>query len=161
VKAMTETNTVVAAAIRLAVAEDREALRAMYQTFEPRPASLGLPPRVKIDEWLDRLASSVNFLALVEGKLVGHAVLCPENGTGEVAVFVHQDYRGQGIGRRLLTSLVEEGRRLGLRRVWGMTELDNVPMLALAHAVGFVADADPGMFHMNLQTGPETAPRRG
>lgn len=141
-----------AASVRLAAADDRDSLRAMYQTFEPRPASLGLPPRVRIDEWLDRLAPSVNFLALVDGKLVGHAVLCPEDGTGEVAVFVHQDFRGQGIGRQLLMTLVEEGRRLGLRRVWGMTELDNVPMLALAHAVGFVPDADAGMFRMDLRS---------
>jgi GNAT superfamily N-acetyltransferase len=126
----------------------------MYQTFEPRPASLGLPPRVKIDEWLDRLAPSVNYVALVGGKLVGHAILCPENGTGEVAIFVHQDYRGQGIGRKLLSTLVEEGQRLNLRRLWGMTELDNVPMLALAHALGFVPDADPGMFHLDLGTRP-------
>jgi GNAT superfamily N-acetyltransferase len=151
---MIETDIVVRASVRLVASGDREALRAMYQTFEPRPASLGLPPRARIDEWLDRLASSVNFQALVDGKVVGHAVLCPENGTGEVAVFVHQDYRGRGIGRQLLTTLVEEGRRLGLRRIWGMTELDNVPMLALAHAVGFVPDSDPGMFHMDLITGP-------
>jgi acetyltransferase len=127
----------------------------MYQQFEPRPASLGLPPRTRIDEWLERLATAVNFLAFVEGKLVGHGVLCPEDGTGEVAVFVHQDYRGQGIGHRLLSTLVEEGKRLALRRLWGMTELDNVPMLALAHAVGFVPDADPGMFRMDF---PSAAP---
>jgi L-amino acid N-acyltransferase YncA len=154
VRTMTDISTVVEATVRLAASEDRAALRAMYESFEPRPASLGLPPRVKIDEWLDRLASAVNYLALVDGKLVGHAVLCPENETGEVAVFVHQDHRGQGIGRQLLTALVQEGRRLGLRRLWGMTELDNVPMLALAHTVGFVADADPEMFHMDLTTEP-------
>jgi len=125
-------------------------LRAMYQSFEPRPASLGLPPRTRIDEWLDRLAQSVNVLALVGGKLAGHAVLCPEDGTGEVAVFVHQDYRRQGIGRQLFQALLEEGRRLHLRRLWGMTELDNVPMLALARALGFVPDSEPGMFHLDL-----------
>ncbi|MDE3136638.1 MAG: GNAT family N-acetyltransferase [Acidobacteriota bacterium] len=154
-RSITGTNTLVAeATVRLAGPDDREALRGMYETFEPRPASLGLPPQAKIDEWLDRLAPAVNYLALVGEKLVGHAILCPENGTGEVAVFVHQDYRGQGIGRLLLSALVEEGQRLGLRRAWGMTELDNVPMLALAHAVGFVPDSDPGMFHMDLRTEP-------
>jgi len=152
-KSMTETKTVAVASIRLAGPGDREALRAMYQEFEPRPASLGLPPRVRIDEWLDRLAGSPNFVAHVEAKLVGHAVLCAEDGTGEVAVFVHQNYRGQGIGRSLLTTLVEEGRRLKLRRVWGMTELGNVPMLALAQAVGFVPDVEPGMFRMELEPG--------
>ena len=84
-KSMTETKTVAVASIRLAGPGDRGALRAMYQEFEPRPASLGLPPRVRIDEWLDRLAGSPNFLAHVEGKLVGHGGLCAAEGTGEVA----------------------------------------------------------------------------
>ena len=149
-KTLAEAKRVAPASIRLTEPADRESLRAMYEEFEPRPASLGLPPRVRVDEWLDRLATSANFLAFVEGKLVGHAVLCTEDGTGEVSVFVHQDYRAQGIGRQLLTTLVEEGRRLGLRRIWGMTELDNVPMLALAQAVGFVPDSEPGMFRMDL-----------
>lgn len=149
-KTLLEAKRVAIATIRLAEPADRALLRAMYEEFNPRPASLGLPPRVRIDEWLERLATSANFLAFVDGKLVGHAVLCAEDGTGEVAVFVHQNYRGQGIGRQLLTTLVEEGRRLGLRRVWGMTELDNVPMLALAQAVGFLPDNEPGMFRMEL-----------
>lgn len=151
---MTDPANVASVTIRRARSEDRDALRHMYGQFKPRPASLGLPPPVKIDEWLDRLVGSLNFLVFVGGKLVGHAVLCPEDGTGEVAVFVHQDYREQGIGRRLLTALVDEGRRMGLRRLWGMTELDNVPMLALAHTVGFVPDAEPGMFRMDFESGP-------
>lgn len=149
-KTLAEAERVASVSIRLAGPTDRESLRAMYEEFKPRPASLGLPPRVRIDEWLDRLATSANFLACADGKLVGHAVLCAEDGTGEVAVFVHQDYRGQGVGRQLLLTLVEEGRRLGLRRIWGMTELDNVPMLALAQAVGFIPDNEPGMFRMDL-----------
>lgn len=141
------------ATLRPASPADREMLRAMYKQFEPRPASLGLPPRARIDEWLDQLEAGVNFLAFLDGRLVGHGVLCPGDGTGEVAIFVHQDYRGRGVGRRLLTTLVEEGKRMGLRRLWGMTELGNVPMLALARKVGFVSEAEPGMFGMDLQSG--------
>jgi GNAT superfamily N-acetyltransferase len=137
--------------VRPADANDRAALLAFYAQFEPRPASLGLPPRTRVEGWLDRLISSPNFIALAEQTVVGHAVLCPEGESGEVAVFVHQDYRIQGIGRRLLSALVEQARRLQLRRVWGMTDLDNIPMLRLAHSVGFVIGDDPSMFHMDLE----------
>jgi L-amino acid N-acyltransferase YncA len=137
--------------LRPVVPDDRPALLAFYQEFEPRPASLGLPPRTKVDVWLDRLVSCPGFVVSAEGKLVGHAVLCPENEDGEVAVFVHQDFRNRRIGRQLLTALVEEARRLRLRRIWGMTELDNLPMLRLAYSLGFVTAADPSMFEMKLE----------
>ena len=154
-RALAELKTEKNLRVRAASADDRDAIRAMYEDFEPKPASLGLPPRVNVDEWLDRLAPSPNFVAFVDERPVGHAVLCPEGKMGEVAIFVHQDYRGQGIGRQLLTTLIEEARRLGLRRIWGMTELDNVPMLALSHALGFVQGEDRSMFRMDLETPQE------
>lgn len=142
---------------RRATEEDRAALLAFYEEFEPRPASLGLPPRTRVGGWLEGLAGSPNFVAEREGRLVGHAVLCPEADRGEVAVFVHQDYRNQGIGRQLLTALVEEGRRRKLRRLWGVTEMDNLPMLRLAHSLGFVAGTDLATFHLDLDTGTDAA----
>jgi acetyltransferase len=69
---------------------------------------------------------------------------------GEVAVFVHQDFRSCGLGRQLLEALIREARRMGLRRVWGMTELDNVPMLRLARSLGFVTAEDPREFFLEL-----------
>lgn len=138
--------------IRLASASDQALLRAMYEGFEPRPASLGLPPRKGLERWLDHLSQALNFVAVTEGELVGHAVLCPDANEAEVAVFVRQEYRLQGIGSRLMKTLVEEARRLGIRTVWGVTEVDNTPMLRLAHGVGFVQDEkDPYRFRMDLK----------
>lgn len=145
----------IAVQIRPAFPPDQAQLCSMYESFEPRPASLGLPPRVRIEEWLDRLAPSPNFLAFAGDKLVGHAVLCPDGDTAEVAVFVHQEYRNRGIGRLLLETLVEQARLAGMRRVWGMTELDNIPMLYLAKSLGFAQEKDPSMFGMDLTTAPK------
>jgi phosphinothricin acetyltransferase len=77
-------------------------------------------------------------------------VICPEGESAEVAVFVHQDHRGRGLGKVLLNALVEEARRLGLRHVWGTTNWENVPMLRLAHSLGFVTGADPEVFTLDL-----------
>jgi GNAT superfamily N-acetyltransferase len=141
--------------IRPASAADEAQLCSMYESFEPRPASLGLPPRVRIAEWLERLSPSPNFLAIVDDRLVGHAVLCPDGDTAEVAVFVHQDYRNRGIGHLLLETLVEQARQAGMRRVWGMTELDNIPMLRLAKSLGFAQEKDPCMFAVDLPGAPK------
>jgi L-amino acid N-acyltransferase YncA len=138
--------------LRPAESQDREALVEMYQTFEPKGASLGLPPRINQDAWLARLACHFNFVLELEGRLVGHGVLCAEDSSAEVAVFIHQEYRGAGLGKLLLAHMVEEARRLGFRRVWGVTELDNVPMLRLAHSLGFRRGEDPGEFSIELQT---------
>lgn len=141
-----------AAQIREVSAADRAEILAMYGKFEPKAASLGLPPRSEADKWIDGLSKFPNFVALVGGKLVGHAVLCHEGDAGEVAVFVLQDFRDRGIGRQLLAALLDRARVLGLRNVWGMTEPDNLPVLRMARSLGFEQDwqKDPYLFSLNL-----------
>ena len=136
--------------LRRASPDDRELLAGMYRTFEPKAAAQGLPPRHDPERWLAGLSVYPNFLAIVGGRLAGHSVLCSDGETAEIAVFVHQDFRGRGLGKRLLAEMVHEARRLGLRRVWGVTDLDNVPMLRLARALGFVPGRDPREFYLNL-----------
>ncbi len=137
--------------LRRATPAHREALVAMYLTFEPKGACLGLPPRKDPGRWLDQLAAYQNFLVTTDGRIVGHSVLCTGGNSAEVAVFIHQDYRGRGLGKRLLGEMVNEARRVGLRRVWGMTEFDNLPMLRLARSLGFVPGKDPREFYLDLR----------
>lgn len=137
--------------IRRASSADRDALVAMYLSFEPKGAALGLPPRKDPQRWLDDLAVYPNLVVYAEGRVAGHAVLCPEDGSGEVAVFVHQDYRRRGLGRMLLTELIDEARRLGLERVWGMAEFDNFAMLGLARSLGFHPGKNPCEFYLDLR----------
>jgi GNAT superfamily N-acetyltransferase len=136
--------------IRLARPADRQAIVEMYEVFEPKGACLGLPPRKDPGRWLNTLSEFPNFIALQSSKVIAHAALCPDGEIGEVAVFVHQDFRSCGLGRQLLEALIREARRMGLRRVWGMTELDNVPMLRLARSLGFVTAEDPREFFLEL-----------
>ena len=62
--------------LRRARADDRAALIAFYDSFEPKGACLGLPPREAPNSWLARLAQFSNFLVELEGKLVAHGALC-------------------------------------------------------------------------------------
>ncbi len=136
--------------VERATPQDRQALVEMYESFEPKGEAFGLPPRKDPGRWLDSLAPYPNFLIRMEGRVVGHGVLCVEGEKGETAIFVHQDYRRHGVGRSLLEALIAEGRRLGLKRVWGMMDLANVVMLRLAESVGFTPATEQGILHMDL-----------
>ncbi len=137
--------------VERATGADREALIVMYLDFDPKGAALGLPPRKEPGRWIDSLSDFPNFVVRDSGRIVGHAVLCIEGDTGETAVFVHQNWRGRGIGKMLLQELIAEGRRHDLRRVWGMAAPDNFVMLRLADSLGFVPGTDPGVFHLDLK----------
>jgi GNAT superfamily N-acetyltransferase len=137
--------------VERATPADRPALLEMYLSFDPKGAALGLPPRKDPGAWLDALSIYPNFLIKAQGRVVGHGALCVEGDAGETAVFVHQDWRGRGLGKLLLNELIAEGRRLGLRRVWGMAAPDNFVMLHLTDSLGFMPGSDRGVFHLDLK----------
>jgi L-amino acid N-acyltransferase YncA len=143
--------------LRRATPGDMPGLVAMYESFEPKGGAMGLPPRANPERWLADVSAFPNFLVSREGNIVGHALVCPEGDSAEVAVFVHQSHRGIGLGKWLLSALVDEARNLGLRRIWGTTDLENVPMLRLAHSLGFKTGADPEVFALELPAAVHTA----
>lgn len=142
--------------IRQATGADRAAILAMYEDFDRMGFTVGMPPATGVAEWLDGLATSPNFLAEKDGEVVGHGFVRPEDGTGEVAVFIHQDYRRRGIGRRLLSAVIEEARHLHLGRVWGMTEEANAAIFGLARSLGFLQANDPHMFWLVIEPPDES-----
>jgi len=138
--------------VRRALPAERGELAAMYREFEPKADALGLPPLREDDteRWLDRLAPYPNFLAWSGQKVVGHAAICSDGDSAEVAVFVHQDYRERGIGRQLMNELIAEARRTGIHRIWGIAAADNIPMLRLAYSCGFIPGEEMGEFYRLL-----------
>ncbi|MGH9814721.1 MAG: GNAT family N-acetyltransferase [Candidatus Acidiferrales bacterium] len=143
---------------------DRARLSELYEQFEPRGGFLGLPPRTDAGGWLDRLAECPAVLAEKEGQAVAHGVLCPQGDAAEIVVFVHQDHRSRGLGRRLMQALLDRARELGIRRAWGITERDNLRMLRLVRSLGFLPGTEMDVFELGLhpphprQLGPEREP---
>ncbi len=142
--------------LRRAAPTDRGALVAMYEAFEPKGAALGLPPRSHPERWLEDLKVYPNFVVVSEGRIVGHGVLCAERDSAELALFVHQDHRGRGVGRMLLEALIGEARRQGLRSVWGMMESTNSSMFALARSMGFRSSGLSNVFTLEPEKVEET-----
>lgn len=61
----------------------------------------------------------------------------------EFALLIADAYQKRGIGRRLLTHLIEVSRRIGARRIVGEILADNYAMTRLCEQAGFDLHRDP------------------
>jgi len=77
--------------------------------------------------------------------IVGTAILVlgSDPSTCEFAITIAADYGGAGLGRTLMTALIDAAKRRGLREMEGFVLTANKPMLRLAARVGFSVAADP------------------
>jgi RimJ/RimL family protein N-acetyltransferase len=118
-------------------------LVAMYEAFEPKRGAQGLPPmgRDRILAWLRPLLSgNLNLLALCGDKVIGHTMLCPiplRRDCAEFAIFVHQDFRNQGIGTEFARITLNYGKEKGLGQIWLTVEVNNFPAIRVYKKLGF------------------------
>lgn len=100
---------------------DRASLRRMYEEFDPSQRTQGVPPRnaEALAEWLDSLLAGVNVVARTDDRVVGHVTFVPDDtDRHELAIFVHQEYQGAGIGSALLAAGLGHARAEGVEYVW-------------------------------------------
>lgn len=119
----------------------RDLLLAMYNRFDPLGAALGLPPfKLAARElWIEHaLSQAVNLAAFsLIGDLAAHCFLAADGpASAELAIFVHQDFRRQGVGLTLVKAAIERAGAQGYRRIWAMTSPDNRPALRLLARCG-------------------------
>jgi RimJ/RimL family protein N-acetyltransferase len=112
------------AVLRTSQPEDFEKLLRFYVHFEPKECYRGLPPMTtsEIERWLRQLchAGDVQFVIDIGVRIVGHAVLhlSPSQTEADLMIFVHQDVRDRGLGKRLLLGTLHYGcKTLCLDRV--------------------------------------------
>ncbi len=65
-------------------------------------------------------------------------------GSAEIAVLVADRVQGQGLGTAMTRALIEIGRRLGVRHVYGDMFADNDAMRAIVRHAGFAISPTPG-----------------
>lgn len=139
---------------------DSESLFEMYCQFEPKGEFQGLPPHTapQIKKWLNQLRELgfSQFIVEIDGRIVGHSVLCPSQGKteAELAIFIHQDYRGYGFGKKLLLGTLNFGcKRLGLQYVWLFVTGSNPVALRLFEDVGFHprSNGDPLAWEIEME----------
>lgn len=128
--------------VRPFLADDRLALEAFYERFEPLRAAQGLPPkgRDRVARWLDTvLPHGVHLVAQRGDRLIGHALVVPLDklGVAEYAVFLHQDERGKGLGTELNRVAIDFARDAGFLRLWLSVEPHNRAAVRSYEKVGF------------------------
>ena len=64
-------------------------------------------------------------------------------GEAEFAIVLADAWQSRGLGRVLLTSLIEDAKRQGLRRLFGTTLSENKGMVRLARRLGFSVALNP------------------
>jgi len=146
---------------------DREnfgALVQMYKGFEPKRVAQGLPPPdvPRIAHWLDRLEQkSVALLAWEGSKVVAHTILCPMPANSvEFTIFVHQDYREEGLGTALSRRTLAWASQMGFAHVYLTTEISNFRALGLFRKLGFQTTSSYGdEVEMKLDLAPASQQR--
>jgi ribosomal protein S18 acetylase RimI-like enzyme len=128
--------------------DDYRSLTVMYQGFEPKERSQGLPARLEQQRegWLRyMMEEGINLLAVIEEKVVGHAALFKmEHDTRcEFLIFVHQDYQDRGIGSALTEMIKELAQELGFEQIWLTVQTSNVKAIRMYEKVGFRITESP------------------
>ena len=91
----------------------------------------------------DHDASHPVLVGEIKGNVIGWASLskwsdrCAYDSTAEVSVYVHKDFRKQGIGKRLLELLTLEGESRGLHTLISRITEGNEQSIYLHERIGF------------------------
>ena len=135
-----------AAIVRDARAADATAIARIYnQGIEERGATFETTLRTR-DDILETLARAERFPVIVvedRGDVVGWAGLSAYRartcyaGIAEFSIYLDRQARGQGLGRRLLTSLIEAARERGYWKLVSRIFPTNTASRALCGSCGF------------------------
>jgi L-amino acid N-acyltransferase len=133
--------------IRLASAADAEAIRAIYnQEVLHTVATFDLVPRTLEDQqqWIAARTGAFAAIVAVEGDtVVGFGSLSPYKERAayrtsvEDSVYVHGDHQGRGIGKLIVTELLDIARVSGFHAVFARINATSDASLALHESCGF------------------------
>lgn len=132
---------------RRATLTDLPAITAIYNDAVLKTtATFDTTPKTDAEqrEWFEHHDDNHPVLVAVEqSTVVGWASLsawsdrCAYASTAEVSIYIHEEWRGNGVGRTLMAALVAEGERLGLHTLIARIAEGNPASIRLHTSAGF------------------------
>jgi len=95
------------------------------------------------EEWNKGHLSNLRYIAVIDGAIAGWAVLSPVSsrcvyaGVTEVSVYIHESYRGKGVGQALLQKLINESEANNIWTLQSGIFPENTASIALHEKLGF------------------------
>lgn len=148
---------------------DKEKLVEMYESLSDKAVRWGLPPytRERIEGlWLRNLQNLIAIVALYKDKIVGHAQIFKfphprRRGTGDLIIYLHQDFHNVGLGTAMLAKLIELAKKEKLHRIGLTVIVDNKAAICLYLKFGFKIEGvmkdtymgEDGKYHDELVMG--------
>jgi acetyltransferase len=134
--------------------EDERLVRAFFEKVTPEDLRLRFfaPVREFSAAFIARLtqldyARANAFVAIDEttGEMVGGVRLHADANyeTGEFAILLRSDFKGRGLGWKLMEHILEYARAEGLQRIEGQILRENSAMIRMCEEFGFVVEDDP------------------
>lgn len=140
---------------RLAAGDDEHA----REMFAVMAAAFGEPAEPLSDEYVDRLLSSSSFWAVaafegdrVVGGITAHTIPMTRSPSAELFVYdlaVHEDFRRQGIGARLMAELRAQAAEAGVAEIFVPADEDDVEALAFYRSL---AGRESAVSHFSWET---------
>lgn len=135
-------------AIRLATEDDLVAINDIYNYYVPRSTctyQLELEPLEGRRAWFQQHhpESHPVIVAESDGQVVGWGSLSRFHQragyarTAEASVYIRHDQHRRGIGRLLLTDLIQRARQAGFHTIIGGASSDQTASIALQESLGF------------------------
>lgn len=141
----------------------------MYASLSDDAVHWGMPPytRDRIERgWLSNLQNLIPIVAFHGDKIVGHAQIfifphARRKGTGDLAMYLHQDFHNVGLGSAMLNELLKIARKKGMHRIGLHVVADNKRAVHLYEKFGFKSEGvlrdsyfgEDGRYHDELAMG--------
>jgi RimJ/RimL family protein N-acetyltransferase len=147
---------------------DTEGLVSMYAGLSQESLRWSMPPynRARIERMTSDLENRIIILAFDGQRVVGHLQISLATnprfrGTGDLFIYLHQDFQNAGLGSALMNEGIASARARRVHRIELTVVADNLRAIRLYQKVGFQREgvkrenylAEDGKYHDEVEMG--------
>ncbi|MGD8506432.1 MAG: GNAT family protein [Candidatus Bathyarchaeota archaeon] len=135
--------------LRLMAIDDKERLLEMFSSMSKEALRWSMAPytREVIERWVKNIQNLIPLVAEHDNLMIGYAGIMklphPRlKGNGDLAMYIHQDFQGVGLGTIMTELLVNLAKEHGMHRVGLYVIADNKIAIHLYKKLGFEVEGN-------------------